>query len=179
MTIRGSAALALGVLGLAAAIFVACTPAAPRTGAGAPAAAPPPIDKVRIGALSSASDSGIWIAVAKKYFEQERIELEVTTFASAAEMVAPLGAGQLDVGAGAPGVGLSQAVLRGIELKIVADKGNISPGNGYQGILARKDLYESGQVTGPGDLKVGGSRTPAPRGSPARPCSIGTWSGPD
>jgi len=57
------------------------------------------------------------------------------------------------VGGGAPGVGLANAVLRGIDIKIVADKGTTSPGGGYQAIMARKDLYDSGQVRGPGDLK--------------------------
>src|SRR5579871_6157566 len=72
---------------------------------------------VRLGLLNSASDSGLWIAIAKKYFEDEGITPDITNFASAAEMVAPLGAGQLDVGGGAPGVGLDNAVLRGLDIK--------------------------------------------------------------
>jgi NitT/TauT family transport system substrate-binding protein len=136
-------------------LSLACTPVSPPLTGSAPVAQPTSAtpDKVQLGALSSASDSGLWIAVAKRYFEQEHIEIETTTFASAAEMVAPLGAGQIDVGGGAPGVGLDAAALRGIEIKIVADKAMTSPGGGYQGIVVRKDLYDSGQVTGPADLK--------------------------
>ena len=51
-----------------------CLPA-PRpavTGAGSDARHGP--GKVRLGALNSASDAGLWIALAKKYFEQEGIE---------------------------------------------------------------------------------------------------------
>jgi NitT/TauT family transport system substrate-binding protein len=107
---------------------------------------------VKLGALSSASDSGLWIAHAKKYFDQEGLDVDVTTFASAADMVAPLGANQIDVGGGAPGVGLANAALRGIDIKIVADKAVTSRGFGYQGIVVRKDLYESGVRT-PADLK--------------------------
>lgn len=142
------------VCGLAM-LAAACTPAAAPVTGSAPAPQPTSAvpDKVQLGALSSASDAGLWIAVAKKYFEAERIELEVTNFASAAEMVAPLGAGQLDVGGGAPGVGLAAAALRGIDIKIVADKATTAPGGGYQGIVVRKDLYDSGQVTSPADLK--------------------------
>lgn len=137
-----------------AATLLACAPA-PRPAA-SPAGgveAPRVPEKVRIGLLPIASAAGNWIAIAKKYFEQEGIEPEVTIFQTAADMIALLGTGQLDVGGGAPGVGLSQAVLRGIDIKIVADQATLIPGYGYQAIVVRKDLYESGQITGPADLK--------------------------
>jgi NitT/TauT family transport system substrate-binding protein len=106
-----------------------------------------------VGLLANASDAGVYIALKKGYFDEERIEIDQVRFQSAAEMVAPLGAGQLDVGGGAPGVGLSNAVTQGIGMRIVADKANQSPGQSSQAILARKDLYDSGQIRGPADLK--------------------------
>ncbi|MHB8621271.1 MAG: ABC transporter substrate-binding protein [Chloroflexota bacterium] len=111
------------------------------------------LKKVRLGALSSISDSGNWMALAKGYFQDQGLNVELTRFASAAEMIAPLGAGQLDAGGGAPGVGLENAVKRGIGIRIVADKGDTSPGHGFEAILARKDLYDSGQVKGLAGLK--------------------------
>ena len=143
--------LLLGVVWLL--VLAGCARASQPGAAVGPGAAPPPPEKVRLGAVNSVSDAGLWIALAKKYFELEGIEPEVTNFQTAAEMVAPLGAGQIDVGGGAPGVGLAQAMLRGIDIKIVADKGAIPPGGGYQGVVVRKDLYDSGQITGPPDLK--------------------------
>jgi NitT/TauT family transport system substrate-binding protein len=68
-------------------------------------------------------------------------------------MVAPLGAGQLDVGAGSPAAGLYNAVARGIPIKIVADKGSTPKGYGYQPLLVRKDLVDSGRYRSLGDLK--------------------------
>jgi NitT/TauT family transport system substrate-binding protein len=109
--------------------------------------------KVNLGLLGSASDSGLYIAIDKGYFQEQAIEIEQTRFTSAAEMVAPLGTGQLDVGAGAPSAGLMNAIARDIPLRIVADKGNVNKGWGFQAIMVRKDLWDSGVVRGPADLK--------------------------
>jgi NitT/TauT family transport system substrate-binding protein len=151
--------VALGTLLLACAPRTGAPPApgAPAVGAqpesGTQAATQRQVDKVRLGALNSVSDAGLWIAVAKKYFEQESIDVDVSTFASAADMVAPLAGNQIDVGGGAPGVGLNNAVLRGVDIRIVADKATTSPGHGYQAVIVRKDLYDGGQIRGPADLK--------------------------
>jgi NitT/TauT family transport system substrate-binding protein len=135
-------------------IPLGCAPSARPTASPAFSGEPVRVkEKVRIGVLPIASASGNWVAIAKGYFEQEGIEPEVTVFQTAGEMVAPLAAGQLDVGAGAPGVGLHQALLRGIDIKIVADQATLVPGHHYQAIVVRRDLYETGQVTGPADMK--------------------------
>jgi NitT/TauT family transport system substrate-binding protein len=68
-------------------------------------------------------------------------------------MVAPLGLGQLDVGGGAPSAGLLNAIARDIPLKIVADKGNVNSGFGFQGIVVRKDLWDSGAIREPADMR--------------------------
>lgn len=109
--------------------------------------------KVRLGVVSSTSDSGFFIAMDKGYFQEQGIDVETTSFGSAAQMVAPLGAGQLDVGGGAPSAALFNAVGRDVNIKIVADKGRTSKGGGYQGVVVRKDLWDSGQVRSYADLK--------------------------
>ena len=114
-----------------------------------------PVETVRLGLLSSASDSGLFIALEKGYFRDQAIEIQPTPFDSAAQMVAPLAAGQLDVGGGAPGAGLANALARGISIKIVADKGtpSLPGGTAYSGLLIRKELWDSGEVRGPEALK--------------------------
>jgi ABC-type nitrate/sulfonate/bicarbonate transport system substrate-binding protein len=99
-----------------------------------PGALPPPSapETVHLGVLGSVSDAGIFVALERGYFREQGIELELSTFDSAARMVAPLGARQLDVGAGSHSAGLLNAVARGIPLKLVADKGSALPGYGYQ-----------------------------------------------
>ncbi len=130
------------------------SPGSGSTGAtGSAAQAPMNQTTVNLGEVGSASDAGLYIAIEKGYFKEQGIEIERTRFNTAAEMVAPLGTGQLDVGAGAPSAGLMNAIARDIPLRIVADKGNVKPGWGFQGIMVRKDLWDSGSVKGPADLK--------------------------
>lgn len=108
---------------------------------------------VRVGIVNASSDVGFFIADKKGYFRQEGISVSFTEFDSGARMVAPLGAGQLDVGAGSVSAGLYNAVARGIEIKIVADKGSTPPGYGFQPLLVRKDLVDSGRYKTLKDLK--------------------------
>ena len=108
---------------------------------------------VRVGTSNSSSDVGFFIAEKRGYFKQEGIGVTFIAFDSAGKMVATLGAGQLDVGGGAPSAGLYNAAARGINIRIVADKGSTPPGHGFQPLLVRKDLVTSGKVKSFQDLK--------------------------
>jgi NitT/TauT family transport system substrate-binding protein len=68
-------------------------------------------------------------------------------------MVAPLGAGQLDVAAGGTSAGLFNAVARGIDMRVVADKASDPPGYGFAPLLVRTDLVKSGKFKTIKDLK--------------------------
>ena len=117
---------------------------------------------VRVGLANASSDVGFFIADKKGYFRQEGLDVSFLSFDSGAKMVAPLGNGQLEVGAGSPSAGLYNAVARGIDIKIVADKGSTPPGYGYQPLLVRKDLVDSGRYKTLKDLKgmkIAGSAT--------------------
>jgi NitT/TauT family transport system substrate-binding protein len=118
----------------------------------APALAADPI-MVSVGAASTTSDAPIYIADRKGYFREEGLEVRITDFRSAADMVAPLGTGQLDAGAGSASAGLYNAFTRGIKIKIVADKASSAPGYGATKILIRKDLLDSGRFKEPKDFK--------------------------
>jgi len=108
---------------------------------------------VRVGTTNSSSDAPLFIAAAKGYFKAEGIDVEFTSFDSAAKMIAPLGTGQLEVGAGSPAAGFYNAVARGLDVRMVADKGSMPPGYGYLPLLVRKDLVDSGKVKSIADLK--------------------------
>jgi NitT/TauT family transport system substrate-binding protein len=108
---------------------------------------------VTVGAASTTSDAPIYIADKKGYFSDEGLAVKVTDFRSAADMVPPLGTGQLDAGAGSASAGLYNAVLRGVRIKIVADKASSPPGYGATKILVRKDLVDSGRYKEPKDFK--------------------------
>jgi NitT/TauT family transport system substrate-binding protein len=108
---------------------------------------------VGVGISDSSSDVGFFIADKKGYFKAAGIATTMTPFASAAKMIAPLGTGQLDVGGGTVAAGLYNAVERGINIKIVADKASIADGYEYSTLLVRKDLVDSGRYKGLADLK--------------------------
>ena len=77
----------------------------------------------------------------------------MTAFPSAAKMIAPLGGGELDVGAGTVSAGLYNAVERGIHLRVVADKGSVTEQLEYSTLIVRKDLVDSGRYKTLADLK--------------------------
>ncbi len=119
-------------------------------------AAPAPaaeLEQVRIGIARTMSDAGYYVADAKGFFRDEGITVEMLAFNSAAQMIAPLGIGELDVGGGTVAAGLYNAAARGIEVKIVAPQASMRPGYGYSSLMVRKDLVDSGQYKSIADLK--------------------------
>jgi NitT/TauT family transport system substrate-binding protein len=120
-----------------------------------PAAAPScaAAQTITVGATASTSDAPIYIADKKGYFQAEGLAVNVVNFRSAADMVAPLGAGEVQAGAGSASAGLYNAVARGIRIKIVADKASSPPGYGATKILVRKDHVDSGRYKELRDLK--------------------------
>src|SRR5580704_5183897 len=108
---------------------------------------------ITVGATSSTSDAPIYIAEKKGFFQAESLEVKVLGFRSASDMVAPLGAGQIQAGAGSASAGLYNAVARGIKIRIVADKASSPPGYGGTKILVRRDHVESGRYRDIRDLK--------------------------
>ncbi len=106
---------------------------------------------LKVGQVGGVSDAAIFIADAKGFFKEQGIIIDSLPFSSAAQMVAPLGIGELLVGGGASGAGLFNAIDRGIGLRLVADKGNLNPGHGFEAHVVRAELAE--KIKGPQDLK--------------------------
>lgn len=131
------------------ALLAACAIAAPAARAQSGAA---PVE-VKVGTLDSLADAVTYIAMEKGHFAAEGLRIELVQFTNTADMVAPLSMGQLDVSSGAPTLGYFNGAVRGLSLKLVADKGKNSPGHGFNAIVVRKDLVESGRVKTVADLK--------------------------
>jgi NitT/TauT family transport system substrate-binding protein len=109
--------------------------------------------EVRVGTNFLISDAALFVAEQKGYFKEQGIKLKLITLESGAKMVAPLGTGELEVAAGATSAGLFNAIARGIEIKIVADKGSSIPGASYMPVIVRRELVDSGKVKSARDLK--------------------------
>ncbi|MFL4969382.1 MAG: ABC transporter substrate-binding protein [Xanthobacteraceae bacterium] len=108
---------------------------------------------ITVGVAAATSDAPIFIADKKGYFKAEGLDVKVASFKSASDMVAPLGTGQLDAGAGSASAGLYNAVARGIKIRIVADKASSPPGYGATKIVVRRDHVDTGRYKEPKDLK--------------------------
>ena len=108
---------------------------------------------VRVGTTSLLSDIGLYLADKRGFFKEEGLKVELVNFDSGAKMVAPLGAGDLDAGAGAVAAGLYNAVARGLKLKAIADKGTNIKDYSYKSLSVRKDLIDSKAFTSLADLK--------------------------
>jgi NitT/TauT family transport system substrate-binding protein len=110
-------------------------------------------EPIKIGVSRTLSDVGYYVADAMGFFRDEGIDVSITGFNSAAQMIAPLGTGELDVGGGTVSAGFYNAVGRGIPIKIVADQASIKPGYGYSSLMVRKDHVDSGRYKSFADLK--------------------------
>jgi len=122
-------------------------------------------EEVRIGVLGASSDAPYYIADARGYFRDAGIEAVFVNGTNTAQLVAPLATGALDVGSGAPSASLYNAVARGVDIKIVADKGSMPKGYGFMPLLVRKDLIDSGRFRSFADLKGLRVGSPTPGGA--------------
>ena len=109
--------------------------------------------ELTIGTIGAASDAPLFIADANGYFAEQGLKVKFVRFDSAAKMIPSLSSGEVNVGSGATSAGLYNAVERGIGIKIVADKARNAKGYGFEAIMVRSDLFDSGKVTSLKDFK--------------------------
>lgn len=110
--------------------------------------------KIIVGSSPVMSSAGIYLAIEKGYFQEEKLNVEVTNFNnSGAAMTLLLSKGEMDVGAGNLTSGLFNAIVEGEKVKLVADKGHVEKGKEYIALVVRKDHIESGRFKTIKDLK--------------------------
>lgn len=111
------------------------------------------LDEVKLGIPRTISDAAFYACVHNEYFVQQKLNVSFVNFQAGSQMVAPLGAGQVDAATGATSAGLYNAIARGIDVKIVADKSSNMPDYCYMPLMVRKDHVESGRYKDLSDLK--------------------------
>ena len=110
--------------------------------------------KVPVGISPVMSSAAMFIAKDRGYFREEGLDVIINPFkASGAKMVPFLATGQLFVAGGNINAGMYNAIAHDIPIKIVSDKGTVSPGHGYLALIVRKDHVDSGRYQGFKDLK--------------------------
>ena len=98
-----------------------------------------PPRKVKVATVNQISDGGIYAAIENGYFAALGLDVDLVVFQSAANMIGPLGTGELDVGGGATAAGLWNAELRNIGIRAVADKGSSRAGWGFVALVTKPD----------------------------------------
>ncbi|HEY7064917.1 MAG TPA: ABC transporter substrate-binding protein [Chloroflexota bacterium] len=136
--------------GAASVASAAPAPAAPAAIMGAPDAQG--LTTVKVGMQYLISDAGVLIADEYGYFRDVGIAIDPQRLDNP-ELQAGMASGQVDVGGIGPTGALVNAVLRGIRLRMVGDRGTLAPGYGYLALVARKGLVDSGQVRDVADLR--------------------------
>jgi len=116
-------------------------------------AGPGHAQEINVGITSASSDSPFFIADKRGYFKAEGLTVNFVRFDSAAKMMAPLGTGELLVASGATSAALYNAVKRDLRLRIVADKAKNSPHYGFEALMVRKNLIDTGKVKTLSDFK--------------------------
>lgn len=106
-------------------------------------AASGPLKHLVVGTLPTIGNAPFIIAQQKGSFAQEGLDVELQMFGAGNEVVAPLGAGQIDAANSVtPSAGLLNAIARGLQLKIVASNGSIEPNRNIANIVVRKGLEQ-------------------------------------
>jgi NitT/TauT family transport system substrate-binding protein len=110
-------------------------------------------EKINIGFTRTATDIGLFVADKRGYFKAEGLDVNFILFDSAARMITPFASGDLDISAGATSAGFYNAVARGIDMRIIADKVSTPPGRTSQTLVVRKALVDSGKFKSLADIK--------------------------
>jgi len=106
-----------------------------------------------VGHFPATHTAGVYIAQERGYFAEQGLEVDLTPFQSLPDAALLLNSGQMDIYAGGTGANLYNAVARGIGLRAVADKAHSEAGVKYKGFMARKDLWDSGEIRTIADLR--------------------------
>jgi NitT/TauT family transport system substrate-binding protein len=95
-----------------------------------------------------------YIAQEEGYFTEQRLEVELVRITVNQEILPALSSGQVDVASGLLSAGLFNAIARGGNFKIVADKGYIDPNQcDSRALVARRDLVDAGVFQSARDLR--------------------------
>ncbi|MDO8212532.1 ABC transporter substrate-binding protein [Conexibacter sp. CPCC 206217] len=108
---------------------------------------------IKLGVFGALSDAGIYIAQDKGYFRDAGLDVSLVPTGTAEQVISVLAAGQVDAAGTAPTPGLFNAIQRGVDLKILTDKGRIGPGYSWVSLVVRRDLFDDGTITSVDDLK--------------------------
>lgn len=131
-------------------LLAACQPIVVPATPGEPRARVP----IRVEVLPFLSFAPLFIAQDEGYFAAQGLDVQFVRLTDGTAPIAALLQGDIDVISPQIESGLLNAMARGADVKIVADKGYLASGHcPAYALLARKALVDDGKLTGPAALK--------------------------
>lgn len=114
----------------------------------------PTLTTVRVAFLPTTSFGPIYIAKDEGYFARQGIDVELVKFSDVATSLPLLLNGDIGVSGGQVTSGMINVVTKGQHVRVVADKGRVTPDScTVYALMVRKDLYDKGLVTNVSELK--------------------------
>ena len=109
---------------------------------------------VRVVRLPYLSMAPLLIAEHEGYFREQQLEVEFVPFRRAGESIVALARGQIDVVAGSVNLMLLNAIEKGANLRIVADKGHLTPEScAVSALMVHPDALRDGTLSSLAALK--------------------------
>ncbi len=108
---------------------------------------------LKVAYIPITSFGPIFIAKDEGYFAEQGIKIELTKFQSAQQAIPSLIQGEVDVSSTTINPALFNAIAKGANIKIVADKGSTGGQCDFNALVVKKDLYDNGNLTTMEQLK--------------------------
>jgi len=131
----------------------AAKPAASTSAAAKPAASGAG-EKVNVAITNgSLTGAGVYIAIDRGYFKEQGLDVTITGFPGAAQMIPSVASSQVDVANMDTGAGVWNALARDLPMKLVADGSHCDKVHCGTAFTVRKDLMDAGRFKDIKDLK--------------------------
>jgi NitT/TauT family transport system substrate-binding protein len=105
------------------------------------------LSTVKVMLMPFMSFAPFFIAEEEGYFLEQGIKIEFIKFGSPVQAMPSLAQGDLDVATGGITSSLFNSISRGVNVKVVADKGRLHDRCSNAAILINKELAESGEIS--------------------------------
>ncbi len=110
--------------------------------------------KLTLGVSTSLAYAHMYVAKEMGFFEEENLDVELTTLAKPSDTLPLISQGEIDGAFGGLSAGFLNAVDRGLDIRMVQARGDYPEGEEKgAGFLVRSDLIESGKVKDVSDLE--------------------------
>lgn len=107
----------------------------------------PDLGTIKVGYIPILGHVHFFLAQELGYFAEQGLNVELQSFRTGTDMIAPLSLGQLDVGSGESGPALFNAINQDLDVRVVSGAASQPEDHGAVPLLVRYDLIESGKVS--------------------------------